>query len=728
MPCPARRAGTGVGAGNLRADWYEQGTNRRHLHHQSKMDFAFKIILCLDKQADPSAAIDWAVEAKKKLSNTEFLSVLDEVWKGFLVFEKPPLRKKILVALRNCDKSTIEFLEKSLHERSVEKKESLRELLARRIEREHQIGKQNFVSLESAREKSRELKYEQKQREIDRKRWWLTVSTCLFEDLLNQLGAVPSEHVDSVLDRLTEMPATTFGANANRLWAFYDKYRMRLVTRPRMHEAHTVVEFAARLIIANRDQDARDLLEKLAPLVSRTLKALVDYLQFVLSKQPTFSETTLFSQLAEEDVFLASCYYGDGPARTALDTVSTWDWASVENHLWDRTSQEAELNLNSFKVKGLQPRIAELAFRRVRKMLYNRDTKEVLTDLNLQTVRQLPRPWSRHTMLPKADWRDSSSSQDYDVKCNLYFRSKKEKLGLRGLLLDLSGGSGNTYSGFIIVDSSAEECTWTYVGDYSPKSTDKLGRVLPFCFQIPVNARFSCRLPDSELGIGKQLLPDWKLKIGWCLANGRPPGFGFDSGASVEAHIMLGNMFDKVINPSEGTSLEYGLWKALTEITLSECFNRSKSEMLEFLELARKIVGCREFPVRLPRIGGDTLLHCWIREVLRPLCHYADRIRCPVCAGDRVRLEVTRMTAEGTILGILHCGACPPSSGKEVTILTHCQCGHYPLIIGKNPLCAICEGLVCDFPQGDSRCQQCKGECRGGKDTEESMFVMEPQS
>ena len=578
-------------------------------------------------------------------------------------------------------------------------------------------------TLDAEKERRRVNKVEQERKILaDRKQWWLTTfPTCSFEELLKRLDEVPSEHVNAVLDRLMQLPTSPLLISAKQLWGFYTKNLNKLATRPYFHEAPSVVAFAAYLINEGNYPVARNLLEKLASLVSSPFQSLVQYLQFVLQEPLELSGNTLFSQLSEEDIFLAACYYNDGPARHSLDSVRKWDWASVQNHLKVPDDPHGNLELNHFLVKGLQPRIAELAFRKVREVLYPGVAKENLTDLNLQVVQKLSRPWRRYSVtLPGADWGDVSGER-FDAKCNLYYRSKNAKLGLRGLLINRNDGGKKTYSGFIVTDASEEACSWTYVGDYIPESADrKGGKVLPFYFRIPESACFSCQLTEAEVELGMQLLPAWKLQFGWCLANGRLPVVGINTLATNEAKILLRRLFDKALSMSERMSLEFGLWQALTEITLVECFTQRKYTVMEFLRFAGEITGGRELPVKLPKIDSETLLYRWIKEVLRPFCGHSDRIKCPTCSSNNIRMELKRMTAEGAIMGNLHCNTCQPGSETEMTILVHChECGHYPLIIGKNPTCTSCNGLVCD-------CGQCKQTCREGyKRTRQ--FVTEPR-
>jgi hypothetical protein len=83
------------------------------------------------------------------------------------------------------------------------------------------------------------------------------------------------------------------------------------------------------------------------------------------------------------------------------------------------------------------------------------------------------------------------------------------------------------------------------------------------------------------------------------------------------------------------------------------------------------------------------------------------------------------MTSDGTIYGRLECTRCG-FVRDEATLLAHCyHCSHYPLIIGKNPVCGskTCKRLVCEWvDQEGVRCRCCKAGCVGGQQTPDEEF------
>src|SRR5262249_20913795 len=69
------------------------------------------------------------------------------------------------------------------------------------------------------------------------------------------------------------------------------------------------------------------------------------------------------------------------------------------------------------------------------------------------------------------------------------------------------------------------------------------------------------------------------------------------------------------------------------------------------------------------------------------------------------------------------------ASASYAALLAHCyKCGHYPLIIGLNPTCIRCHGLVCEYADGGVPCHKCcKRGCPGPGGTLEADFVEGPE-
>jgi hypothetical protein len=230
-----------------------------------------------------------------------------------------------------------------------------------------------------------------------------------------------------------------------------------------------------------------------------------------------------------------------------------------------------------------------------------------------------------------------------------------------------------------------------------------------------------------------RLLTDFNLRAGWQLAVGRCAATQRIEHATPES--MVDQLVGCCLNGGRETFLEYALWKALTDTTLDACSRHDSAFVQSYLHLCEELISSRALPVRLPRIDGRPILIRWIEEILKPLSENWDRIKCPGCGsrathGGNIKLQITRVTSEGTIYGRMICDHCKRVM-NEATILAHCyQCKHYPLIIGKNPVCPspFCNRLVCDWRESDSqgrkgaRCKCCKPECSVGEQTPESDF------
>jgi hypothetical protein len=255
--------------------------------------------------------------------------------------------------------------------------------------------------------------------------------------------------------------------------------------------------------------------------------------------------------------------------------------------------------------------------------------------------------------------------------------------------------------------------------------------VLSFCFRLPDSTRFVQSITDCDPGLGMELLNDPWLQIGWQLATGMrvPPK---PRGRTI-AESLLDTFVERSLQEMTGTFLEYGLWKVLTETTLDACCRYEHEAVQSFLGLANKLISSQALPIRLPRIGATPILSRWITEVLEPLNANWSRIACKHCKRSAVepgaiRLRITRMTSEGTIKGRMTCMRCNTvrDNWDEVTLLTNChKCRHYPLIIGKNPVCVDCGRLVCEWRdrEEESRCKCCKKTCGQGQHTSEEHFV-----
>ncbi len=546
---------------------------------------------------------------------------------------------------------------------------------------------------------------------------------------------VRNEYVERTLDLIFAMPASEPHILDDQVHRFLGFAEDRLARRDCI-TVPVVIAHAGRLVAVAQYSRAGELLDRLAAAKGSPEANVVAYLRYVISDPPELTGVTNFSSLSAEDMFLGACYYEAFFGRTGGLASGTLR----DQRRWDRESLEAALlragggdthQLNSFKVVGLQPRIAELAFPQVFIRLYGTDAGSGLHDLNLQYVRQLAQPWrfGSRSALPKADW-ESRDKRQYDVKCNLFFRGqrRKEKEGLRGLLIDGTKVSAQSFPGFVITDTSDDSCTWVYVGEYEPAPGIKqVGhRVLPFWFRLPDSIRHVTSTDRTGFELGLRLLQGPSLRVGWqlaCRQKATPPG-----GPRTIPETLLDQLIESCLRDMEGggACLEVALWEALTKTSLDACSRYDRGDSVDsYLELAAQILESRALPVRLPRVADAPLLCTWIEQVLRPLNKHWDKIICPGCGVRRrqpgsIKLSATGMTSDGTIYGEFACNRCGFVRDKA-TLLAHCyRCHHYPLIIGKNPVCRCktCNRLVCEWENQDGvRCKCCKEDCEGGQQT-----------
>jgi hypothetical protein len=570
--------------------------------------------------------------------------------------------------------------------------------------------------------------------------WWQNVATHSTAAVVGRLRNVPSEYVQRVLDALLQLPTTDPYVHDENVHRFLERQH-QLIAHGRVVNTPVFVAHIGRLLGEGDYTKARELLD-LFPVADRSpLSSIVNYFRYVLSEGPDLSGVTDYRSLSAEDLFLGACYYYE-PSSSAMPKPPCawptlkrqwqWEYQFVERALLDATRGGDTQYLNDFKVSGLQPRIAELAFHRVYGRLHGTCAERKLRDLNLERIKQLAPPWkldSRPT-LPSADWEDSDG-QKYDVKSNLYYRSKEAKSGLRGLFIRRSKNPNHSFPGFVFTGTDEESCSWVYVGEYQSIATIRqLGdRVLPFCFRLPDSCRYSVSKSDPGRSLGMPLLKDSWLRIGWQLAAGVQVAPSQSSPSIAQA--LLHTFVSRCIHEATATFLEHALWKALTDTTLDACCEYNREDVESFLRLANELFLSRALPIRLPRIAETPLLCRWITDVLGPLSDNWCHIRCPWCGCGAsepgvILLRITGMTAAGTIEGQMACAGCKHDS--SVTLLTHCHrrgCHHYPLVIGKNPVCTSCGGLVCDWRDDDkpSSCRACKWDCSQGEHAFEESFL-----
>jgi hypothetical protein len=594
---------------------------------------------------------------------------------------------------------------------------------------EHDISATRIDDFVPTGDSSLRQQLEQEFREAQEQAWWQDVATHPITLVVGRLKSVPGKHVPRVLDVLFRLPATDPHIHDDDVHRFLEDH-CQLLANGHGTPSPVFVAYIGRLLGEGDCARASELLDLLPVAGDSPLSGVVDYYRYILGDGPDLSGATDYGSLSPEDLFLGACYYHDPSssdlprppvAWPTLKQQSRWEYHRLEPALLNATRDWDTQALNDFKVSGLQPRIAELAFRCVYGRLYGTAAGHKLRDLNLDQVKQLVPPWrldSRPT-LPSADWEDCDG-REYDVKSNLYCRREQDKTGLRGFFIKRFENPNHSFPGFVFTGADDESCSWVYVGEYQPIATmwQSGDRVLPFCFRLPDACRYTGPVSDDDRVLGIWLLKNSRLRIGWRLAAGVQVPLS-QRKCSI-ARALLHAFVERCIEEAATTFLEYGLWKALTDTTLDACCTYQRESVVSFLELVKELFLSRALPIRLPRIEDTPLLCLWIMDVLRPLSDHWCYIQCPQCGRSAseqsiIRLRITRMTSAGTIQGEMTCAAC--KSRSDVTLLTHCRkCHHYPLIIGKNQLCA-CGGLICEWRDNDgaSPCNACKWDCSQGR-------------
>ncbi|MFO0807587.1 MAG: hypothetical protein U0746_03105 [Gemmataceae bacterium] len=559
-------------------------------------------------------------------------------------------------------------------------------------------------------------------RDLQERDWWNAAGEHPIADLLGALRRVPDDFVATAMARLLSLPANAPDIHDAEVHRFLNKHQRSA----RRHNgfAPVIVAQIGRLVANEEYDEARAHLNTLPESNASAIAAVTQYLRYVTDNTFDAAGETAFQTLSPDDLFLGACYYDDGPALPILSRQSPrWDYSSVVRSLQGQDERRSR-PLDSFKVRGLQPRVAELAFRDIFLRLHGAEAARMLRDLNADHVARLARPWSLDSRptLPSADWEDGRGNR-YDVKCNVFYRSSREKLGLRGFLIDVHHATDPRciFPGFVITETADQGCRWVYIGNYQPTESvagRTKGRVLPFCFRLPEAARFTPQAEVTDVEPGMHLLQCDALRVGWQLAARRhaPPKSRQPTG--VEA--LLDKLVEACARTNATAPLEIVIWRSLTDITVEACSTQSRETIAAFLDCADRLLSSRAFPVRLPRIDGSPILSHWIDQVLRPVIEHWSLIVCPECGtaaaqGNQITVTDMRMTSEGTIHGRMSCRRCG-GDAPGVTLLTHChKCWHYPLVIGKNVMCRRCKGLVCNWLEPESKrpCGCCKTTCEG---------------
>jgi hypothetical protein len=475
---------------------------------------------------------------------------------------------------------------------------------------------------------------------------------------------------------------------------------------------------------------------------SSLLKIIHPYARFATKTHSELSGSTHFSILDPEDLILAATYL----AATAKGSEiceklfhgickrEQWSWENLS-----RTEKSDNREWSNFLVYGVQPRIAELAFGMIHAKL---GLGEYLVDLNRKALKGL-RQWTVRDVgdcfLGNAnevheDYKDEH--RRYDVKCNLFFRSKESHVGLRGLQIDikaeLASINDTWLPGIVFHASSTEYCAWSFVGILNPKTVPRrfwTGRVAPFFFTMPDTHRLQQKVPLTLADATKLSTflrsTFTESSTGSYTSDACHPiipllgcADAIDTSYLTKPQSLLAQSVIKAnasLKPKQLTPIpaERILWIALNHLVFDA---RSAGETEGTVALALKeaceLLKSRWLPVVASKIDQTPLLERWICEVLEKLNKHWYDIKCPQCGGSggKLKLEPQTSSAEMSIWGLLHCncGFC----SDNITLFTHCyKCGSYPLVIGLNSMCPECHGLLCHAEKNDIKCNACKRTC-----------------
>ncbi|MDB4438253.1 hypothetical protein N9195_01550 [bacterium] len=219
----------------------------------------------------------------------------------------------------------------------------------------------------------------------------------------------------------------------------------------------SVIGYVTYLVGSLASNRSCELIDILMSSDLKGFRPVLEFLRFLLTPRPNLRGSTSFDELSPQDLFLAACYYnGRGQVGEALEQIHDWSLESLRGQLTIH-------DLRKFLVRGVQPRVAEMAFEQI---LREFNPEGSALDLNLQKIKNdvLEHPGKKR--LPPADWQTAGGDL-VDVKCNLFFRSKAPSLGLRGLLINRPDRENVEWVGFVFHASSDDNCSWSYLGTMS---------------------------------------------------------------------------------------------------------------------------------------------------------------------------------------------------------------------------------------------------------------------
>lgn len=400
---------------------------------------------------------------------------------------------------------------------------------------------------------------------------------------------------------------------------------------------------------------------------------------------PRLDGLTRFNELSEEDIVLAGCYSNMPKTQQIIEQgIRSLDILVLELD---------EQEYRTFLVKGVQPRIAELAFGRIAQLV-TEINGEVLVDLNLQAVRARTASDCRH-YLPSEDF--AGMGRRFDVKCNLFFRSREESLGLRGFQVNISGCSENAEVAAVVVSGSSDfDANWSFIGFAPEAGLQGKARVAPYCFSLPDLLSFQNAWMERDLVQAMALVDAAHPEVVHGMFGGS------------DRYALLRSMRAR---KDRRVLSERTLWDEVTAgLMRGRCRGGSEAQGAKFLAEWQARAASKYWLFPLAKVGGRPLLDRWITEVLTKLNLHWDQIRCPNCgSGGQVTLVPSRITDAGTVLGEFQCGC--GAMNANATLVTHCwDCGRYPLIIGES---ASCGSVVTGSANGDGLCYGLRCSCGG---------------
>lgn len=407
--------------------------------------------------------------------------------------------------------------------------------------------------------------------------------------------------------------------------------------------------------------------------------------------------------------------------------------------------------LHRFMVAGVQPRIAELEFRRVARSVLA--LQGPLLDLNLEVDPFHPQ-----------DVRDAATGTEFDVKSNVLLAADVEgrrrhrpgaprrAMGLRGFFIGVGprgrlepalhdleeepivapdepaaappGAAKIQLAAMVFHARSDDRLWWSFIGT-APESalfehrhgrTERHRRVLPFAFSLPgafdteewaehlpafralVSAAHDDRDPRADAHADND--PSERVNPH------RGPVDVLDPSAVLMSLDRAEDPYERPVGPDERA------WRWLTNEVLRRGRDRPVDEVVRW---ARDQTATLTSPWMLHRpveVDRHPLLEEWLESALVPLARHMDEARCPTdLCGLPGTLEFRSLSSDGTLLALLQC---QQGHAEEVTVLAHCHdCGEAPLVIGVCGTCPTCNGLRCDGRNGD--CDRCKASTRGGR-------------